>query len=203
MTGGLVEHQDPRLPVQGACKKNPLLLPGPRARFPCPPRACCSPSASPRSHRVRPRAARSAPCAHGRAQDRRTRCCPQPSRRTSWSSCMTAPTRSRCTDAPSRRRLDAADQHFAGSGLEQPENDLRERRLAAARGSGDGNRFAGFDAKVHVLQHRQDRCSAKRKLTPRNSIAASAGGLDGGRRVALGARQAPRPQPARRAGPAS
>src|SRR5262245_56292412 len=48
----------------------------------------------------------------------------------------------------------AADQYLARSRLEQTEDDLRERCLAAARGTDDRDRLARFDAQVHVLQHR-------------------------------------------------
>src|SRR5262249_36245408 len=49
----------------------------------------------------------------------------------------------------------AIDQHLAACGLQQPEHDLDESCLAAARRAHDRNEFIGFDHEADVLEHKR------------------------------------------------
>ena len=50
--------------------------------------------------------------------------------------------------------VDAVDRDAAGQRVVEPRQQLQQRRLAAAVGADDGDRFAGADFQVDVAQHR-------------------------------------------------
>ena len=51
---------------------------------------------------------------------------------------------------PDRLQRNVVDQHRAGGRAQQPGEDLQQRRLARARGSGDRDAFAGGDIEVEI-----------------------------------------------------
>ena len=56
----------------------------------------------------------------------------------------------------------AVDRHLARVGRDQPEQDVEERALAAARRTDDGNELAFLDDDVETVE-RGDRCAVRRR----------------------------------------
>ena len=58
-----------------------------------------------------------------------------------------------------RRQRNPVNEDLAGGRLQQPEHDLDERRLAAARRAADRDKAAGFDNEVYLFEHKRLRLS--------------------------------------------